>query len=343
MQQRRNGFTLIELLVVLAVVTIVSSIGFGATRSIADGNNRTTCQSNLAQIYKSVKLYSQDFDGNLPYLNPLKKPTPGDVTAKGNTDYVAEVSAGANPSTPAGGIGLWGLYTFRTEALNSDLICPSNDVNLPLPDDGTAIGLSGYVRSSKIFHCPADRFDKEIQYRDPASPATCTIKTGKVLNADFTYEDNNMPKIRRINPAYLSYQANDDVDVKPQPPSSATPESPMTYSSFRQEDTGNQVRQVNSFIRNGLTIETVERPTPRFTVITWCRFHRKLNNESVTVPGRRNFDNVLFSDGSVQSLPAEQTVRDDLGAEDNCTGWRRVPRERAELLKNPVANCNPSP
>ncbi len=337
MQNRKSGFTLIELLVVLALIAIISSITFGAFRSISDGNKRTSCQSNLSQIYKSARLYAQDFDGKYPYLNPLKNPPVANPTA---TDYVAE----DQPATPKGGIGLWGLYTFRIAG--GDTICPNNDVNLPFADDGAQaglsgaqVGLSGYVRSSKIFHCPADRFEKVVQYRVNPGDAACAVTPQAVNNAQFTfvYIDNGKT-LRRLNPSYLSYQTNDDTIITP----SAEPH--MTYSSFRQSDLPKRVRQLTAFETNANINTTPERPTDQATVITWCRFHRSLkidtDSNGVTVPNGRNFDNVLFSDGSVQSLPVKQTVTDTNGNTHDCTGWQRVRREKADSMKSAV-DCTP--
>lgn len=329
MQTRKKGFTLVELMVVLALIAIISSITFGAFRSISDGNKRTSCQSNLGQIYKSVRLYSQDFDGKFPYLNPVepKNPPLPVATTLTATDYIADVGA----ATPAGGIGLWSLYTFRND--NIDSICPNNDVNLPIADDGTAFGLSGYVRSPKIFHCPADRFEKVIQHRVDPGVAACVATPNPVINAQISFTDNLGNK--RLNPAYLSYQGNDDtLPIAP----STTP--PVTYSSFRQAETTNRVRQLASFTVIAGANEIVERPIDQATVVTWCRFHRSLNDDSTTRSGRRNFDNVLFSDGTVQSLPIEQAVTNQQGVSGNCTGWKRVRREKAVNMTNPV-DCTP--
>ena len=135
MQKHHNGFTLVELLVVLAVVAIVSSISFGAFKSISEGNKRTSCQSNLQQIYKSVRLYSQDFEGRLPYLNENGDPNMPDNSPAGPAPYLPTGIG----STPKGGIGLWSLYTFgkpgfqRPTTLQAypDLL-PTESTNCPL-------------------------------------------------------------------------------------------------------------------------------------------------------------------------------------------------------------------
>lgn len=343
MRNRKAGFTLIELMVVLAIITIISSITLGAFRSVTDGNKRTSCQSNLGQIYKSVRLYSQDFDGKYPYLNPVENPNDVPTATIAATGYVADVDTtmGAIANTPAGGIGLWSLYTFRlaSNAINEE-ICPNNDVNLPVADEGIQTGLTGYVRSAKIFHCPADRFKKVVQYRPLAggASASCAATTAPVNNNQLTFKDG---ADTRFNPAYLSYQTNDDSLPSPAAP---TVNPRMTYSSFRREETvmgvQTRIRQLTAFDMTAGVTSVVERPTDQATVITWCRFHRSLDDDGKSIPGKRNFDNVLFSDGSVQSLPMEQDVTGTSGASNKCTGWQRVRRERADKMTN-ASTCTP--
>ncbi len=311
---RKSGFTLIEIMVVLVLATILSSITFGAFRSISQGNKRTTCQSNLSQIYKSARLYAQDYNGEFPYLNP-------------------EVEGTANqPATPFGGLGLWSLYAFPTAPTN--LCTPTNfndyntDLNLPLAsDDGTQ--LAGYVRSAKIFHCPADRFDREVQLR--TSPTTCATATAPTASISIQQDGATY-----LNPAFLSYQTIDDI-IDPAPRD--------TYSSFRVSGPTASAsrRQLTYFTTDsgsGVT-RTPERPLNDKTVVTWCRFHRTLDNTGATVVGSRNYDNVLFSDGTVQSLSAQQTVQDAAGTSGQCAGWKRVPREKADSMAS-VTDCTPS-
>lgn len=304
LKHRRGGFTLVEILVVLAVIAIISAISFGAFRSIREGNQRTSCQTNLSQIYKSFRLYSQDYDGRFPYLN-----------SDGASNAV---------QTPQGGIGLWSLYAYPapTALCTSTYDDYDTDLNLPLvSDDGNQ--LAGYVRSSKIFHCPADRFDKAIQLR--TSTTACTTLTAPT--ASFSLKQNN---VSYINSAFLSYQTKDDTG----------PVSRDTYSSFRAA--GSATRQLTPYVVLGGVNQVLQRPTRDITVVTWCRFHRALSNVGVTTSGKRNFDNVLFSDGTVQILPADQAVTDKSPGTGTgtCSGWQRVPRDRAETMST-SATCTP--
>ncbi len=300
-QSRKGGFTLIEIMVVLVIAAIISTITFGAFKSIADGNKRTNCQSNLSQIYQSCRLYAQDFEGKFPYLN--------------------ETAANVGAATPKGGLGLWSLYTFP-KAVTAN--CSSTDLDLPQPTDDPALArsLAGYVRSNKVFHCPADNFKKTVKYG-----SGCTA-TAEVNSASFTFDVSG---VKFMNPSYLSYQTSDD--------------GTDTYSSFRTADTAAlPVRQLTPFQVTAGVTQTPDRPTRDMTIVTWCRFHRKLDANGATVVSGRNYDNVLFYDGSVQNLPAVQNVVEASPGTGTgtCTGWNRVPRDKAESMKS-AANCIPSP
>jgi hypothetical protein len=54
--------------------------------------------------------------------------------------------------------------------------------------------------------------------------------------------------------------------------------------------------------------EVVNRPPTGDTVVTWCPWHR----------GMRDFDNVLFYDGSIQILPRTQQLEDNNGTNASC-------------------------
>ncbi len=343
----KNGFTLIELLVVLALIAIISSISFGAFRSVSDGNKRTSCQSNLAQIYKSVRLYGQDYDGRFPYLNEN-----GDPNMTNTPSTYSDIQA-----TPKGGIGLWSLYTYPKKGSQApdsmtpnrgagNTNCSTNSVDLPAQlGDATAdnfVGLAGYVRSAKIFHCPADNFARDVQFRDmtDTSSPTYECKTTSVNSPSLLFKDGD---VTYLNPSYLSYQVNDDL-----PPADLDLNPDPTYSSFRTPETsganGIKFRQIRPYKVVNNATERVDRATKDMTVLTWCRFHRSLDKTGEnTRAGGRNFDNVLFSDGSVQSLPVTQdVVQEDSGAKGQCFGWQRVPREKADKKMLDADKCIPS-
>jgi prepilin-type N-terminal cleavage/methylation domain-containing protein len=300
---RRRGFTLIEISVVLVIALIISSITFGAFRSVTDGNKRTNCQSNLSQIYQSCRLYAQDYNGQFPYLN---------------TDEIT-VDAPPVPSVSANhGLGLWALYSYRDEKAED---CALYNPNLPSPDSEPN-SLTGYVRSPKVFHCPSDDYKRTISYR-PTSTAACT--TAEALSSQLNFNDSS--GVLHRNPYYLSYQNAGDNDA-----TSILPNA--TYSSYRGDSVK---RQLTYYVGASLP----ERPIGDATVVTWCRFHRSLDRTGTTTNiNGRTYDNVLFSDGSVQNLPAQQHVTDTLGNKADCVGWQRVPRGQADYMKK-ASTCTP--
>jgi prepilin-type N-terminal cleavage/methylation domain-containing protein len=318
---RKQGFTLIEIMVVLVIAAIISSITFGSFRSITEGNKRTNCQSNLSQIYISCRQYAQDFDGRFPYLNNTGAP-----------DQAA---------SKKGGLGLWSLYTFpKLVTVPNDPNCSSESVDLPLVSENPELSrsINGYVRSVRVFHCPSDNNEKEIQYRDPSD--ACVAKKVNTGVLTFTEGVNTY-----TNPSYLSYQTQDDVPMVTGGPYTDT------YSSFRGPDIpktattpAKPVRQLVPYVIDSASVVSVsDRPMREMTVITWCRFHRRIDSSTnKTISGRRNYDNVLFSDGSVQNLPTEQDVSQDGLNTRKCFGWERVPRGKADKMPE-ASGCIPSP
>ena len=62
----RWAFTLIELLVVIAIIAILAAILFPVFARARDKARQTQCISNLNQIAKAFRMYSQDFDTYMP-------------------------------------------------------------------------------------------------------------------------------------------------------------------------------------------------------------------------------------------------------------------------------------
>ncbi len=174
---------------------------------------------------------------------------------------------------------------------------------LPLsPNDPTNPGvLAGYLKSPRLFHCPSD-----------------------VKDADGQLEDSS----HNLNSSYLSYQGTDSDPVL----AVAQP----TYATFRGSGVSRQ-------IGNWTAPSDTSRRAPDQTVMLWCRFHGHLdkNGDPATTDFSRTFDNVLFLDGSVQSVPVKQTVTgvSSTGATTAtylCQGWGRVPLSEANATPDAV-------
>lgn len=232
--RRSAGFTLIEITVVLAIAAIVTSITVGAFHEMRHGHKRTSCQTNMVQIYQALRLYAADEGGGLPFYD-----------AAGTTDY------NNDGTVEKKNIGLWALYTFPVQHPTLGPILPNGTAsNLPV---------ERYLRSSKVLHCPND-YDINGE------------------NHTRLYIDETATE---YNPLYLSYQTMDE----------GTP----TYQSVRTTDKDHLgwKRQLLHFDEDTNTLS--KRPPADSTIITWCKWHRD----------RRDFDNVLFYDGTVQLRPTD--------------------------------------
>ena len=243
----RAGFTLVEILVVLVIASILAAITLGGYSALRNNHRRTSCQANMAQIYQAIRLYATDYDGNVPYYNPV-------------TAHQTTIGEGQ-------GLGLWALYTF---ANNSDSTIPA-DASIK-PD-------KRYLSNPKLFHCPADG-DNDQLYK----PNTA--------DAEFDVD-------------FISFQIED-------------PDSGVyTYNPIRTTDVtelgpnGESVWQRQLLHWNGAKF--ISRPPTDDTVVLWCSFHRSGSGSGE--------DNVLFWDGSVQSIPVVQDV-----AGTSYTDWQRIPK-----------------
>jgi type II secretory pathway pseudopilin PulG len=248
---KRGGFTIIELLIVIGVVMALSALVLSGFSNMGANNRRQSCQSNLAQIYQSLRLYQQD-EGGFPFFAD-----PG---------YSESVPVEQN-------IGLWALYAFPQ---TDDPLTAANEANIPDPSKA----LNRYVRSTRVLHCPQDR-----------EAANANLFDSSVTPAKF-------------NMKYLSYQGvyNDSKhkDSAPEP----------QYQSIRVTDPSDLdwKRQLTPYEEVGGEIKRVFRAPADDTIVTWCPYHR---------PSGRDFDNVLFYDGSVQLI-----IKNKNGKE----GWKRTPK-----------------
>ena len=199
------------------------------------------------------------------------------------------------PSAASGGIGLWALYVYPPQVITGD------PYRLPLApsDANNPAVLSGYLKSPRAFHCPSDS-----------------------ASADLEVETVDANGYRHLNAAYLSYQGED--------PDRAVTPRPSIYSTFRATGVKRQMGDYDNATPNPFT-----RRAPDQTVVTWCRFHRLVDpaTQFVNSP-EKTFDNVLFLDGSVQSVPVKQTVTGvkpdgTVTNQYSCRSWGRVPLAEA--------------
>lgn len=134
---RRGGFTLIELMVVLAIAVLVTSITVNGFRELSDSNKRTSCQTNLHQVYQGLRLYMNDEAGGVP----LYYPNPGNTTERN--------------------IGLWALYTYPKDGSPNDLADLADKNTNALFTGSKPVGR--YIRNPKVLHCPAGFIDGETK------------------------------------------------------------------------------------------------------------------------------------------------------------------------------------
>ena len=132
---RRTGFTLVELMVVILIASVMMAIAFSGYRSMGDGNQRVSCQTNLRQIYAALRLYNADYNGFSPHYDP--------------TNIL-------NNTPPKKGIGLWSLYVL---ASNSSPDEPAR-LGESFPS-GAAKPVGLYIRNHKQLHCPTDSDHEE--------------------------------------------------------------------------------------------------------------------------------------------------------------------------------------
>ncbi len=124
---RRNGFTLIELLVVVAVIAVLASLLLPAAQSALSAAHKTSCASQLRQLYLQFALYADSFNGLYP---PLEH---------GDIDDSMTVPAGNNDSDRMPS-SRWGNFSEFMQ----------------MWEQGGFDGQMTEFRRSRLWVCPAD-------------------------------------------------------------------------------------------------------------------------------------------------------------------------------------------
>ena len=115
---QRRGFTLIELLVVIAIIAILAAILFPVFAQAREAARKTQCASNQRQLGMAFRVYSADYEEQLP------------------ATWDGAVGSGADSGT--------GGWMYFTNFLGPARFDPAKGSLFP------------YVKSTGIFQCPTD-------------------------------------------------------------------------------------------------------------------------------------------------------------------------------------------
>jgi prepilin-type N-terminal cleavage/methylation domain-containing protein/prepilin-type processing-associated H-X9-DG protein len=90
----KRGFSLVELLVVIAIIAILAALLFPLFANARESARTATCQSNLKQIFGGIRIYQDEWDGQIG-LSPWMEPY---------FPYVKSRSVFQCPSNPLAGL-----------------------------------------------------------------------------------------------------------------------------------------------------------------------------------------------------------------------------------------------
>jgi prepilin-type N-terminal cleavage/methylation domain-containing protein/prepilin-type processing-associated H-X9-DG protein len=172
--KRPNGFTLIELLVVIAIISILAAILFPVFATAREKARQTSCLSNEKQLGEGFLQYTQDYDEQLPSVNPAGAQA-GDGTA-----YTTGVSWASKIYTY---VKSTGVYT-----------CPDD------PTTATALGypvVAGGVTVSYLFN--VDLVDT-TNYNDSAVPHSGPYAQTAPASTVMLTECRGTPNVLVANP-----------------------------------------------------------------------------------------------------------------------------------------------
>jgi prepilin-type N-terminal cleavage/methylation domain-containing protein len=122
--QLRRAFTVIELLVVIAVIAILAAILFPVMGAVREDVRKTTCMSNMHEIYVGAHLFQQDHNRWPCLLLGYGETTKGVPWQPGSVD----------PLVPPSGITHHFLYPGYVKSIEV-FHCPENPDNDQLKVD----------------------------------------------------------------------------------------------------------------------------------------------------------------------------------------------------------------
>ncbi len=74
-----RGFTLIELLFTIAIVAVLSGVGFAIGKTMLDNSREAACLSQLRSLGTALEFYLQDHNQTLPTLAPGRSSKAEDI------------------------------------------------------------------------------------------------------------------------------------------------------------------------------------------------------------------------------------------------------------------------